>query len=67
MNIIVNGACGRMGKEIIAAANRKGVTIVAAVDKFGTPDFDIPFYKSIEDVNETADAIIYFTHQSLAC
>lgn len=64
MNIIVNGACGRMGKEVIAAANAKGINVVAAVDKFGTPDFDIPFYKSIEDVLEPADAVIDFTHHT---
>ena len=65
MNIIVNGACGRMGKEVIAAANAKGVTVVAAVDKFGTPsDNGIPFYTSLEDVVETADAVIDFTHHT---
>lgn len=67
MKIILNGACGRMGKEIIAAAAKNGVDIVAAVDKFGTPDFnDIPFYTSLGDVKETADAVIDFTnHTSL--
>ena len=56
-----------MGKEVLAAANNKGITVVAAVDKFGTPDFgNIPFYKSIEEVSESADAIIDFTnHTSL--
>ena len=64
MKIIVNGACGRMGREIIASAKASGVEIAAAVDKFGTPDFDIPFYKSIEDVKENADAVIDFTHHT---
>ncbi len=64
MKIILNGACGRMGKEIIAAANKNGVEIVAAVDKFGTPDFEIPFYNSLNEVNETADAMIDFTHHT---
>lgn len=65
MTIILNGACGRMGKEIIAAAQKRGVTVAAAVDKFGTPDFtNIPFYTSIEDVKETADAIIDFTNHT---
>lgn len=65
MTVILNGACGRMGKEIIAAAKASGVVISAAVDKFGTPDFEnIPFYTSIEDVKETADAVIDFTHHT---
>ncbi len=65
MKIILNGACGRMGREIIAAAEKNGVDIVAAVDKFGTPDNkSIPFYSSIEDVREEADAIIDFTNHT---
>ncbi len=65
MNIIVNGACGRMGKEVIAAAKNKGINVIAAVDKFGTSDFEnIPFYKSLEDVSVSADAVIDFTHHT---
>ncbi len=65
MKIIVNGACGRMGREVIAAAKAKDVEVVATVDKFGTSDFEnIPFYKSIEEVKETADAVIDFTHHT---
>ncbi len=65
MRIILNGACGRMGKEIIAAANKNGVEIVSAVDKFGTPEFDnIPFYSSLSEVKEAADALIDFTNHS---
>lgn len=65
MKIIVNGACGRMGKEIIAAATAKNIEIAAAVDKFGTFDMkNIPFYKSVEDVAEKADVVIDFTHHT---
>ncbi len=65
MKIIVNGACGRMGKEIITAANAKGICVAAAVDKFGEFNNDnIPFYRSVEDVKETADAVIDFTHHT---
>lgn len=65
MRIIVNGACGRMGREVIASANAKGVDIAAAVDKFGTPDFEnIPFYKSLSEVKEKADVLIDFTHHT---
>ena len=65
MKIILNGACGRMGKEIIASAKKNGVEIVSAVDKFGTPDFnDIPFYTSLSEVKESADALIDFTNHT---
>ena len=65
MKIIVNGACGRMGKEVISAANRRGYEIAAAVDKFGQfDDANIPFYTSVEDVTEKADVVIDFTHHT---
>ncbi len=64
MNIIINGACGRMGKELIAAANAKGIAVVAAVDKFGEGVEGIPFYKTLDEVNEPADAVIDFTNHS---
>lgn len=65
MRIIVNGACGRMGKEVITAARNKNTDVVAAVDKFGTPDFDdIAFYRSLSEVNEAADVVIDFTHHT---
>ena len=64
MRIILNGACGRMGREVIAAAKAKEIEVVAAVDRFGGNDFDIPFYNSIEDVKESADAVIDFTNHT---
>jgi 4-hydroxy-tetrahydrodipicolinate reductase len=67
MKIILNGACGRMGKEVLAAANAKGITVAAAVDKFGTPCFeDIPFYRELSEVTEQADVLIDFTNHSAA-
>lgn len=65
MKIIVNGACGRMGREVIAAANAKGVSVVAAVDVFsGNVPEGIPFYNSLSDVTEKADAIVDFSHHT---
>ena len=65
MNIIINGACGRMGSAVIAASKEKGVNVVAAVDKFGTfSNAEIPFYSSIDDVKEKADVVIDFSHHT---
>ncbi len=65
MKIIVNGACGRMGREVIAAANAKGVSVVAAVDVFsGNVPEGIPFYNSLSDVTEKADVIVDFSHHT---
>ncbi len=65
MKIIVNGACGRMGREVISAAASKGITVVAAVDVFnGIVPEGIPFYNSLADVTEKADAVIDFSHHT---
>ena len=66
MKIIVNGACGRMGQAVIAASKEKGVTVVAAVDVFdGARTEGIPFYNSLSEVKESADAVIDFSHHTV--
>lgn len=65
MKIIVNGACGRMGKELIEAALRgyKGAQLGAAVD-VQCPNVDAPAYTKLEDVREDCDVLIDFSHHS---
>lgn len=66
MKIIINGACGRMGQAVIAASKDKGVTVVAAVDVFdGAKPDGIPFYNSLSEVKESADALIDFSHHTV--
>ncbi len=66
MKIIINGACGRMGQAVITASKEKGVTVVAAVDVFdGAKPEGIKFYNSLSAVEETADALIDFSHHSV--
>ncbi len=65
MKIIINGACGRMGLAILSACKEKGVTVAAAVDIVdGVKPDNVPFYHSLADVKESADAVIDFTHHS---
>ncbi len=60
MNIILCGACGRMGKNVAEVAGERGVGIVAGVDivSEATP---FPLYKNIADVCEKADAVVDFS------
>ncbi len=57
MKIILNGANGKMGKEIEKLAEAKGVDIVAKVDVTNENG-----YRRIGEVSEKADCIIDFSH-----
>ena len=65
MRVIVNGASGRMGKELIASITSGycGAELAAAVD-ITLPECDCPCYTSLADVTENADVLIDFSHHS---
>ena len=62
MRVIVNGACDRMGREIVRLVNSgfEDSVLAAAVDKFGSGDI----FTSIEDVTADADVIVDFSNPS---
>ena len=61
MKIIVNGANGRMGREVCRmVAETEGMSVVATVDKMGEDGM----LKSISDFSGDADVIIDFSHHS---
>lgn len=63
-NIILVGACGKMGGVIAdVVSKRDDCKIVAGVDKF-SKECAFPIYKNIAEVNEDADVIIDFSHPS---
>ena len=66
MKLIVTGAAGRMGRELLGAIAATGgaVTVAAAVDIAGTPVEGVPTYTAIADVCEAADVIVDFSHHS---
>ncbi len=66
MRIILTGAGGRMGQEMLAAAARTEgrVTVVAAVDISPLSLSGIPTYTSLSDVTEAADVLVDFSHHS---
>lgn len=64
-NIILNGACGKMGRVIAGLVeSRDDCKIVAGVDKAAVKYADFEVYTSVFDVTEKADVIIDFSHPS---
>jgi len=65
MKVILCGACGRMGSEVmkLLISNYKGSELAAAADIMANEKF--PFiYNSIDEVKEEADVIIDFSHHA---
>ena len=58
MIVIVNGAGGRLGQEVLKAAKSAGHSVVA-VDKFGSPE--AVTYKNLFDYTGEADVVIDFS------
>jgi len=61
VNVILVGANGRMGREMINEFGKSNMKLVAAVDK-SLPSLDCSCYKSISDVKDGADVIVDFSH-----
>ncbi len=66
MKIILTGASGRMGREMLTAvaATEGRVTVAAAVDISGVAVSGIPTYASLSEVREEADVLVDFSHHS---
>ncbi|MBE5787243.1 MAG: 4-hydroxy-tetrahydrodipicolinate reductase [Clostridiales bacterium] len=60
LRILLSGACGRMGRQVAAAAEECGVVIVAGVDVH-PQDAPFPVYPSFSLVREDADVIVDFS------
>ena len=61
MKIIVNGACGRMGKALRAIMNERAVETAAAVDPFAGEE---GILSSLADFSGEADCIIDFSNHT---
>ena len=65
MNVIINGACGRMGRKLIDAIHKNGAELFAAVDKYVPDDAPVACFERLSDCPDGADVIIDFsTHTS---
>ena len=62
MNIIISGALGRMGKELLESANTAGIGVVCGVDAAyqGQPA-SLPMVASCDELTGAADALIDFS------
>ena len=65
MNIVVNGASGRMGREVVLCAQNgyRGACLSAAVD-VTRPEADCPTYTTLDAVCEECDVLVDFSHHS---
>lgn len=62
MNILLNGANGRMGNEIkMAVEKQDDLKIVCGFDRSASEDKEFPIYDNIEDIKESIDVIIDFS------
>ena len=62
MNIIVNGALGRMGQEVCRLVQEEGHTLAARVDRSGTDGC----YAHLADYTGPADVVIDFSNHACA-
>lgn len=60
--IIINGACGKMGRVLTEAAAAQNVSVVAGVDRYaaGAKAY-YPLYESIQDCKLEADVVVDFS------
>ena len=65
MRIVVNGACGRMGQEVVASAQSgyQGAMLTAVADVI-RPELNCPCYTNLSDITEECDVLIDFSHHS---
>lgn len=65
INLILNGACGHMGRTIAnEAALREDCQVVCGFDPRATEDFSFPVYQSFDAYQEQGDVLIDFSHPS---
>jgi len=62
LKILLNGACGRMGRTIAAlAAERDDLCVCAGVDVNPTNYADFPVYADLYEFTGDADVVVDFT------
>ena len=62
MNVLINGANGKMGNELLNLIKTKqNITVVAGVDKEENLNGEFPIYSKVEDIKEDVDVIIDFS------
>lgn len=66
INILLCGACGKMGHMVAnAVAESDGTVVAAGYDIKTSSEFDFPVYTDTNEVKEDIDVIIDFSHPSM--
>ncbi len=66
MRVLVHGACGKMGRQVIREVEENGsLTLLCGVDAMAKGDENFPCYTSFDQVPETPDVIIDFSYHTL--
>lgn len=69
MNILINGICGHMGKEVVKCATESEICVLGGIDAFdGTSDF--PIARSFEQAEtlfdlKNTDCVVDFSHRAV--
>lgn len=65
INLILNGACGHMGRTIAKEAEmRKDCQVICGFDPREASDLSFPVYQNFNQYQEAGDVIIDFSHPS---
>lgn len=63
MNVLINGAKGKMGKEIFEAIKKQpDFQVVCGFDRIEDLNYSLPIYSKIEQIQEKVDVIIDFSN-----
>ena len=66
MNVLVHGACGKMGAEVLKClAEMQGVTLLCGVDAMKKGDTPFPCYTSFDEVEGVPDVVVDFSFHTL--
>ena len=68
MRIIINGSCGRMGREVVrlVESGYHDTSVAAAVDVNNSAKEKYPIFENLFDFDGPADCIIDFSHHTTA-
>ena len=62
MNVLINGASGKMGNELLSVIKEnEEFNVVCGVDIKESLEGEFPIYSKIEDIKEKVDVIIDFS------
>lgn len=69
MNVLLNGICGFMGREVVKLCENeyRGAKLVMGVDAFSNGEESVKVYKNFDEIESVAniDCIVDFSHHSV--